>query len=217
MGTTPINPMYTLYYAKGSCSLVIHCLLEELGVPFEARKIDLEGGEHKRDAYRAINPKGKVPALMTPDGVLTECVAIIEYVCDRHGYGALLAPPGTWQRAKTLERIATLATEIHPLFNRFFHDDDFSDDAGVRAAVKSRGAQKLVEHFRAEDAKLVRPYWSGDEPTVADHYFMVTARWGRWLDPPATRMPNIEKFMNRMGERPAVMRAMAREGVTPFS
>ncbi len=209
--------MYTLYYAKGSCSLVIHCLLEELGVAFAAKKVDLEGGEHKRGAYRAINPKGKVPALMTPDGVLTECVAIIEYLCDRHGYGTLLAPPGSWQRAKTLEQIATLATELHPLFNRFFHDDDFADDAGVRAAVKARGSRKLVDYFHAEDAKLTGPYWSGEEPTIADHYFMVTARWGRWLDPPATRMPNIEKFMQRMGSRPAVQRAMAREGVTAFS
>ena len=209
--------MYTLYYSKGSCSLVIHCLLEELGVAFEAKRVDLEALEHKREAYRAINPKGKVPALMTPDGVLTECVAIIEYLCDRHGYGTLLAPPGSWQRAKTLEQIATLATELHPLFNRFFHDDDFADDAAVRAAVKSHGSRKLVDYFRAEDAKLTRAYWSGEEPTIADHYFMVTARWGRWLDPPATRMPNIEKFMERMGARLAVQRAMAREGVTPFS
>jgi glutathione S-transferase len=209
--------MYTLHYSKGSCSLIIHCLLEELGVAFEAKTVDLEAGEHHREAYRTINPKGKVPALATPDGVLTECVAIIEYLCDKHGDGALLGKPGTWQRAKTLEQIATFATELHPLFNRYFHDDDFADEPAVRSAVKAHGARKLVDYFRAEDAKLTRPYWSGETPTVADHYFMVTARWGRWLEPQATRMPNIERFMKRMGDRPAVQRAMGREGVTPFS
>jgi len=209
--------MYTLHYSPGSCSLLVHCVLEELGVPFEAKRIDLKAGEHHGAAYRAINPKGKVPALETPDGVLTECAALIEYLCDRHGDGTLLGKAGTWQRAKTLERVATLATEIHPLFNRYFHAPDFAAEEGAQEAVKSRGVEKLVEWFREQDAGLATAYWSGDAPTIADHYFMVVTRWGRWLDPQATRMKNLEPFMKRMGERPAVARAMAREGITPFS
>lgn len=208
--------MYTLHYSPGSCALIVHCLLEEFGVAFEAKRVDLEGGEHRREPYLAINPKGKVPALVTPEGVLTECVAILEHLCDRHGDGRLLAKAGTWRRAKTLEQVATLATEIHPLFGRFFHDDDFSADEAVRKAVKAHGAEKLVAWFREEDARLTREWWSGESLTVADFYFMVVARWGRWLDPPATRLPNIEPFMKRMGERPSVARAMAREGITPF-
>jgi glutathione S-transferase len=209
--------LYTLYYSPGSCSLVVHCALEELGVPFEAKPVNLKDGEHRTAEYRKLNAKGKVPVLMTPDGPLTECAALIEYLCDKHGDGSLLAKPGTWERGKTLERIATLATEIHPLFNRFFHADDFSPDETAREAVKAHGTQKLLDWFRAEDAALNAPYWSGTQPTIADHYFMVVARWGRWLDPPVPRMTNIEPFMKRMGERPAVARAMAREGVTPFS
>ena len=209
--------MYTLHYSPGSCALVVHCLLEELGVAFEAKRVNLEGGENRREPYLAINPKGKVPALATPEGVLTECVAILEFLCDRHGDGRLLAKPGTWERAKTLEQVATLATEIHPAFNRFFHADDYSPDEAVRREVKARGAEKLLAWFRAEDARLTRPFWSGDALTAADFYFMCVARWGRWFDPPVTRFPNIEPFMKRMGERPSVARAMAREGITPFS
>jgi glutathione S-transferase len=196
---------------------VVHCALEELGVPFEAKRVSLKDGEHRSAEYRKLNAKGKVPVLVTPDGPLTECAALVEYLCDKHGDGSLLAKPGTWERGKTLERIATLATEIHPLFNRFFHADDFSPNEDTREAVKAHGTQKLLDWFRAEDAALSSTYWSGTKPTIADHYFMVVARWGRWLDPPVTRMKNIEPFMNRMGERPAVARAMAREGVTPFS
>lgn len=210
--------MYTLYYSPGSCSIIIHCLLEELGVPFATKRVVTENGEHRTPEYLKLNPKGKVPVLVTPDGPLTECVALIEYLCDRHDpESKFLGKHGTWKRAKTLERIATLATEIHPLYGRFFHVDDFADDEGVRSAVKDRGAEKLLAWFRAEDAALTRPYWSGDEPTAADLYFMAAARWGRWLDPKVTQMPNIEPFMKRMGERPAVARAMAREGITPFS
>jgi glutathione S-transferase len=210
--------MYKLYYSPGSCSLIVHCLLEEFGVPFELQLVDTGKGEHRTPEYRKLNPKGKVPALVTPDGTLTECVALVEYLCDRHDAdGTLLGKPGTWQRARTLERIATLATEIHPMFNRYFHVDDFADDETVREAVKARGSEKLLAWFGAEDAAMKAPYWSGgDRATAADIYFMTLARWGRWLTPKVTLMKNIEPFMKRMGERPAVARAMAREGINPF-
>jgi len=211
--------MYTLYYSPGSCSLIIHALLEELGVPFEARRVDFEKKEHHGEAYRKLNPKGKVPALATADGVLTECVALIEYLCNRHdAEGRFLAKPGTWRRAKTLENIATLSTEIHNnLFNRFFHEDAFSADPKVQAAVKDGAEKALEQYFRDEDARLAREYWSGERsPDAADLYFMVIVRWGRWLKPPATRMKNLEPFFQRMTERPAVARAFQREGIPPF-
>ena len=211
--------MYTLYFSPGSCSLIIHCLLEELGVPFETRRVDFEAKEHQGAEYRKLNPKGKVPALATPDGVLTECVAIIEYLCDRHDPGGrFLAKPGTWQRAKTLESMVMLSTEIHNnLFNRFFHEDTFSEDEAVRRAVKAGGTRKLLEFFRGEDERLTGEYWSGrGAPDAADLYFMVISRWGRWLDPPAPRMKNIEPFFRRMTTRPAVARAFEKEGIKPF-
>ena len=211
--------MYTLYYSPGSCSLIVNCLLEELGVAFDARKVDVEAKEHHGAEYRKLNPKGKVPVLVTPEGPLTECLAIIEYVCDRHDPGHRWLPaPGSWARAKAMERLATLSTEIHNnLATRFFHADAFSDEESVRAAVKASGAQKLTAFFRAEDALLTDPYWSrGPAPDASDLYFMVVARWGRWLEDSALRMPNIEKFFRRMTGRPAVVRAMEREGIKPF-
>ena len=204
--------MYKLHYSPGSCSLIVHILLEEFGVAFEAVKADA-----KSSAYRAqVNAKGKVPALETPHGILTECVAIVEYLCDRHGDGRLLGKPGSWERAKTLERVATLATEIHPLFNRFFHEDDFSAAKEVQAGVKAHGTEKLLAWFRRQDEALRGPYWSGDTLDVSDIYFTVMARWGRWLAPPANEMPNIRPFYERMMARPSVARAMQKEGIKAF-
>ena len=211
--------MYTLYYSPGSCSLIIHCLLAELGAPFELKRVDFEKKEHHGAQFRKLNPKGKVPALATPDGVLTECMALTEYLCNRHdAEGRWLAKPGSWRRAKTLENIATLSTEIHNnLFNRFFHEDAFSADPRVQAEVKEVAAGRLGEFFRGEEAALTRPYWSGgDAPDAADLYFMVIVRWGRWLAPPATRMGKLEPFFTRMTERPAVAQSFQREGIPPF-
>jgi len=204
--------MYTLHYSPGSVSFVIHILLEELGVPFELQK-----AETKSAQYRAqVNPKGKVPALTTPKGVITECVAILEYLCDHHGGGRLLGEPGTWERARTLERIATMATEMQPVFNRFFHADDFSPDEAVQGGVKSHAATKLVAWFREQDAALKTPYWSGDEFNAGDIFFTVMTRSGRWLDPPANEMRNIRPAYERVIARPSFARAMAREGVKAF-
>jgi glutathione S-transferase len=205
--------MYTLHYSPGSCALIVHILLEEFAIPFQLAKADPKSAEYRAN----VNPKGKVPALATPHGVITECVALVEYLCDHHGGGKLLGKPGTWQRAKTLEQIATLATEIHPLFNRFFHEDDFSNAKEVQAAVKARGTEKLLAWFREQDAALTGPFWSGGvEPTAADIYFMVVARWGRWLMPPANEMPNIRPFYERMLARPSVSRALQREGIKAY-
>lgn len=211
--------MYTLYFSPGSCALIVNCLMEELGVPFEARKVDLEGNEHHGAEYRKLNPKGKVPVLVTPDGPLTECLALIEYLCDRHDPSHKFLPAhGTWERARAMERLATLSTDVHNnLANRFFHPDAFSDDPAVQAQVKASGEAGLGKFYREEDARLTRDYWSGGStPDASDLYFMVVARWGRWLRDSALRMPNIERFFRRMIERPAIARAMLREGIKPF-
>jgi len=207
--------MYTLYYSPGSCSLVIHCLLLEMEVPFELSLVDLKSD---RADYRRLNPKGKVPALGTGDGVLSEAVAIIEFLCDRHDKsGTLLGAPGSWERARIMERMATLASEVHPMMNRFFHEDDFSADAAIRAGVKSHGTERLLAYFATEDAAMAgREFWSGERLTAADFYFMVVARWGRWLEKPANEMPGIRPFYERMIARPAVARALGAEGIKAF-
>ena len=210
--------MYTLYYSPGSVSMVTHMVLEELGVAFEPVKVDLSKDEHRGAAYLKVNPKAKVPALGTPDGILTESVAILETLLDRHGDGSLLEKPGSLSRARTLERVAHLASDIHPLMNRYFHPDDFAADTALQERIKARAIEKLVAWFRAEDATLTGVYWTGGSvPNVADFYFAVIARWGRWFEPKATQMPNIRAFLERMSARPAVQRATAREGNTLFS
>ena len=79
--------MLKLYYAPGACSRASHIALEEAGAPFERKRVDLAGGEQGGEAYRKINPKGRVPVLETDRGLLTETPAILAYI-RRHGlYG----------------------------------------------------------------------------------------------------------------------------------
>jgi glutathione S-transferase len=72
--------MLTLFYAPTACSLASHIALEEAQADFEARRVDFAAGEQRSPDYLAINPKGRVPALVTPRGVLTETPAILAFI-----------------------------------------------------------------------------------------------------------------------------------------
>ena len=82
--------MFTLFYAPGACSLASHIALEEIGAPYEAHKLDLAAGDQAKAAYLAVNPRARVPALVTPGGALTESPAILRYLADLYPERALL-------------------------------------------------------------------------------------------------------------------------------
>jgi glutathione S-transferase len=180
-------------------------------------KVDLDRRRAHEAAYLRMNPKAKVPALGTPDGILTESVAILEYAARRHGDGALLAKPGTVRARARMERVRYLATDIHPLMNRYFHADDFAPRPRCRSRSKARGARSSSRGSASRTRKLHRLLVGRQRADAADFYFAVIARWGRWFDPKATQMPGIKAFLERMSARPAVQRATAREGNTLFS
>ncbi len=100
--------MLTLYYAPGACSMASHIALEETGTPYETKVVGLAQGEQTKPEYlNGVNPRGKVPALKTDDGILTENVAILTYLARTFPDAKLLpscaraASPPTSRRTKT--------------------------------------------------------------------------------------------------------------------
>ena len=72
--------MLTLYYMPGTCALASHIALEDSGASYQARRVDFQKKEQTSPEYLAVNPKGRVPALATPRGVLTETPAILAFL-----------------------------------------------------------------------------------------------------------------------------------------
>ena len=96
--------MLTLYYAPGACSMASHIVLEESGEKYDAKKVDLAGGEQRTEAYLKINPLGRVPALRLDNGdPLAENTAILPYLGKRFG----LWPSDATAEAKALELIGS--------------------------------------------------------------------------------------------------------------
>jgi glutathione S-transferase len=114
--------MYTLYGYPKTRSVRIAWALEELGLPYDYHLVDLKLGQHLTDEYRAISPAAKIPALVTPDGALTESAAIVTFLAERHGMHEFIPEPGSFARAKYEEMMLFLISELEqPIWNLAKH------------------------------------------------------------------------------------------------
>lgn len=194
-----------LYYSPGACSLSDHIALVESGLEHELAKVDLKAKTVEGEGdYRAINPKGSVPALRLDDGsVLTENAAILQYIGDRAEN--LLPEAHSMERYRLQEWLSYIGSELHKGFGPFFRGGD------TEAAKKV-----LAIRFAHLDASLAdRDYLMGESFSVADAYAFTVLRWTKRFDISLDAYPALSAYVARVGSRPKVMEAMAAEGLTP--
>ncbi len=198
-----------LFYKPGACSLASHITLRESGKDFSLIGVDLM---HKRmengDDFLKVNPKGQVPALLLDDNtLLTEGVAIMQYIADSVSDRQLLAPVGTINRYKTLEWLNFIATELHKGFTPLFRPDTPED---YKPTVRALLDKKLAYI----DESLAGAQWiSGSRFTIADAYLFTVLRWAFAVKLDMAGYKNIADYMARVAARPAVAAAMAAEGL----
>ena len=184
-----------LYFSNGSCSLASHIALEEAGAKFEAQRLNLREGEQKRPEYLAVNPKGKVPALVVDGGTITENPAIISYVADTHPQAKLLPPPGELARAKAQEWLAWCASTVHVSFGPIFRDRNNAEQRKV-----------VQENLDRYDAWLKGTYVLGETFSGADCYTLVFTAWAMSFG--LNVGPKMRASAKALLQRPAVQRAV---------
>ncbi|HYH21082.1 MAG TPA: glutathione S-transferase N-terminal domain-containing protein [Azospirillum sp.] len=205
--------MLTLYYSPGACSLASHVTLEETGAPFEAHRVTLAKGEQHTPEYRAINPRARVPALRIDGGdVLTENPAILTYLARRFPEAKLL-PADPLAEARCLSMMAFLSSSVHPAFAHIFRPERFADDASAHPAIKETGRRVFFDHLKEIDGLLAGKEWAQGSFTVCDPYLLVFYWWGMRIELPVAELPNYTAHKQRMLARPAVRRAIEREGI----
>ncbi|MBV4413460.1 glutathione transferase GstA [Enterobacteriaceae bacterium YMB-R22] len=198
-----------LYYSPGACSLSPHIILRESGLDFSLVKVDLAAKRTEHgDNFLDINPKGQVPTLQLDDStLLTEGVAIVQYIADSVPDRQLLAPAGSLTRYHTLEWMNYIATELHKGFTPLFR-------ANTPEEYKTLSRETLEQKIRYVDEKLSdNPWLMGTRFTIADAYLFTVLRWAQALKLDINGLKNIERFMAQMQERPAVKAATAAEGL----
>ena len=198
-----------LYFSPGACSLASHIALLEGGLSFAAERVDLRAGKTASDAdYNAINPKGYVPALTLDDGqLLTENVALLQYIADQAPEARLAPANGTMERFRLVEWLAFISTEVHKTFSPLFNP-------AQPDAAKDIARQNLARRFAFLDAALAnRSFLTGNQFTVADSYLFTVLNWTVPCKLDLTPWPNLQAFHARVAARPAVRAAMVAEGL----
>jgi glutathione S-transferase len=200
--------MLTLYYAPGGCSISPHIALREANIPFTLNRVDFMRGKKTEDDqdFATINPKGYIPALVLEDGqVLTEGVAMVQYIADLKPEAKLAPPHGTFERVRFQEWLNFIATELHkglsPLFSKDANDS-------YKQAASEKFASRLGFIERAVTGK---PYLTGDQFTVADGYAFWTLRaWQYFFKNEIGG--ELKSYYGRILDRPSVQAALEAEG-----
>ncbi len=208
--------MLKLFYSPGACSLASHIALEEAGADYEAVRVDLKSGEQNRPEYRKLNPKGRVPALATERGVLTESPVILGYIAQTHPEAKLAPNDDSFAFGDMQAFNMFLAASVHVAYAHAFRPERYvKGEAGV-AAAKARTPEALDEYFNQIEDRFAdgRPYVHGEAYTVSDPYLYVFTRWLErdGLGHPE-RYPQVLAHRQRLDTRPAVRKVIAAEGL----
>ena len=186
--------------------------LEETGVDYTARRVLLANGEQLRPEFRAVNPKGKVPALLVDNRVLTENVAILTFLARRHPEAGLLPAADPWQEAEALSLLGWCASGLHPLVTRLRLPQRFCDLPGTADRVRELAREEMIGQLCVAEERLSRQPWMlGPAWSIADTY--MAWAWGRCpeSDIDAARFPHLCRHYDRTMARPAAQRAIQRE------
>ncbi|CAN7375077.1 glutathione S-transferase N-terminal domain-containing protein [Phenylobacterium sp. LjRoot164] len=196
--------MLRLHHSPMACSLASRFALAEAGLAHEVVVVRTARGENRTEAYLRINPRGKVPALQTDEGVITESTAILPFIADLAPQAGLLPPAGTFARAQAQSWLSFLSSTVHAAYTGALRAEGFEgcDPEAVRAVHVARvgvALQEIDAHLAKQDHLL-------DAFSLCDLYLLVFLLW-RGAPAVAGKLPplpNLDAFQQRMLARPAL-------------
>ncbi|MDB6158554.1 MAG: glutathione S-transferase [Gammaproteobacteria bacterium] len=195
-----------LYYTTGACSMASNIALREAGIPFEMSKVDKRTKRVDGVEFVTINPKGYVPTLRLDDGqVLTENVAVLQYIADLNPAAKLAPPAGTMERYRLLEWLSFINSEVHKAFSPLFSSEATEE---TKTYARNYLAKRLAY---LEGALGDNKYVMGDQFTVADAYLFTVLGWGAHVG--VDIGPKLKSYVDRVRARPQVIEAMTAEGL----
>lgn len=202
--------MFTFFYAPNTCSLASHIALEEAQAPYEARRVDFASGEQRAPAYLAVNPKGRVPALATPRGVLTETPAILAFIAQSFPAAKLAPLDDPFPFAELQAFNSYMCSTVHVAHAHRVRGSRWADDPDAHVAMQKKVPENMAACFDLIEKEMLRGPWvMGEAYSIADPYLFTIAGWLEKDGVDIARFPRVRDHFNRMLERPAVERACA--------
>ena len=205
--------MLKLYYSPGACSLVPHIALEEAGADFQALRIPIAEGGHQTPEYLAINPHARIPALGTDRGVITENIAVLNFLADKLRAPGSVPREDPYAAARTNELLGWFSSSVHIAFAQIWRGSRFTDDESLWRPLEAGGRKVLTRQFDEIETLCVDEWLVPGHFTAADTYALTFLRWANRIGFDIGRYPKWVALAGRALERPAVGRALEREGL----
>lgn len=201
---------YILYHSPGACSRVTLSALEEARVDFEDRVVVLGRGEHKTPDYLAVNPKGKVPALLVGGQLLTENPAILWYLANEFPDAGLLPGLGnTLSGVQALSDLIWCGGTLHPLLRQMFRPNLFSESAPE--SVKASAFAQFAGMAATIHDRVAGRWWYGEDWSIVDVYIYWMNTMARMAGYEFADAAAIADHDSRVRARPSFQRGLKRE------
>jgi len=201
--------MYTLYWSPGSASMTPHGALEEAGVPYELKLVNIDPVELRDPAYLKLNPNGKVPTLVV-DGsfVMFESGAMTMFIADRHPQAKLAPGPDELARGHFYQWITHLTNSVQPAMLRYYYPDRITADAGGGDAVTAKATEEIATLWSRIDHHLATsgPYLLGSRFSAADIFAYMLSTWQQCCPNTYERFPHLKRLADLVAARPAMQR-----------
>jgi glutathione S-transferase len=206
------SDMMKLYYSPGSCALASHLTLEEAGAPYTAERVNFKANQQNSPDYLKINPKGRVPALVTDSGVLTETPAILAYIAQSFPQ-AKLAPVGDAFAFAQMQSINSyLCSTVHVAHSHKGRGYRWADEETSFADMKRKIPETMAACFALIERDMLKGPWVlGEQFTVCDPYLYTIGGWLEGDGVDLSKLPKVAAHRKRMEERPAVQKVVAEE------
>jgi len=201
-----------LFYAPRTCALASHIALEEAGAPYEVVRVNFAENEQRTSEYLAVNPKGRVPALVTDRGIITETPAILAFIAQAFPAAGLAPLNDPFAFAELQSFNSYLCSTVHIAHAHRVRGYRWSDDEAAQESMKKKVPQNVAECFRLIEEKMLKGPWvMGEHYTVADPYLFTLSLWLEGDGVDVRQFPKVTALMARMKERPAVRSVLAAE------
>lgn len=202
--------MLTLYTAPATCALASHIALEQAGADYRTERVDFKSSQQRSPEYLKLNPRGRVPALVTEHGVLTETPAILLYIAQRYPEAKLAPFDDPWALAQLNAFCSYLCSTVHVAHAHGRRGARWADDPAAWEAMKAKVPQTVGDGFAMIETEFFKGPWvMGERYSLADPYLYTLATWmeGDGVDP--ARFPKVAEHRSRMAALPAVAKVLA--------
>jgi glutathione S-transferase len=195
------------YYSPRSCALASHIVLEHVGADFEAIRLDFQANQQRSAEYLAINAKGRVPALVTERGVITETPAILLYLAQTHPQSGVAPLNDPFALAELQAVNSWFCSTVHVVHAHGTRGARWADEASALQAMKAKVAQNMTDCFDWIERELLRGPWvMGKDFSVADPYLFTLTIWLMQNGVELARFPRVADHYQRMLALPAVQK-----------